>query len=162
MSNASSKAIGIIVVVIALIALFFLGSTSMRWFGWPFREHGLFFPLSMLSILWLLLAVWVYKDAEGRGMNGLLWALLVFVGNLIGLIIYLIVRSERKAAETLGPAAVKTVCPSCGADVSAGFKFCPNCGKSVQPTCPSCGKPAESSWKACPYCGRTFEDGPKI
>ena len=160
MSNASSKAIGIILIVIFLILI---GSAGLRWFGWPFRGHNFFFPMtfSALSLLWLLLAVWIYRDAEGRGMNGLLWALLVFIGNLIGLIIYLIVRSERKASAAAGPATAKTVCPSCGANVAAGFKFCPNCGKSVQSSCPACGKPAESSWKACPYCGRTFEDGPR-
>lgn len=160
MSSASSKAIGIILVVIVLILL---GSAGLRWFGWPLRNHGLFFPMtfSALSILWLFLAFWVYKDAEGRGMNGLLWALLVFIGNLIGLIIYLIVRSERKTPAAGGARASQAVCPSCGGAAAPGFKFCPNCGKSIQASCPSCGKPAESSWKACPYCGRSFEDGPK-
>ena len=29
----------------------------------------------MLLILWIFVIVWVYRDAERRGMNGILWAL---------------------------------------------------------------------------------------
>lgn len=157
MSNASSKAIGIILIVVFVILI---GSASLRWFGWPFRHHNFFFPvtLSFLSILWLVLAFWVYKDAENRGLNGLLWALLVFIGNLIALIIYLIVRSERKTSAAAGGTPAKSACPSCGQDVASNFKFCPNCGRSVQTSCPACDKPVESSWKACPHCGRTFDE----
>jgi len=45
-------------------------------------------------IVWILVAVWVYKDAESRGMGGILWLLVVLFIGLIGLIIYLIVRGS--------------------------------------------------------------------
>ncbi|MBC1442837.1 hypothetical protein IA829_03980 [Listeria seeligeri] len=42
-----------------------------------------------------LLAIWIYKDAEQRGMNAILWCLLmIFVSVFIILVIYLIIRRK--------------------------------------------------------------------
>jgi hypothetical protein len=35
-----------------------------------------------------VLLVWVYRDAQARGENGALWALIVLVAGIIGLILY--------------------------------------------------------------------------
>ncbi|MHA1578947.1 MAG: hypothetical protein ACTSUQ_04850 [Candidatus Freyarchaeota archaeon] len=43
-------------------------------------------------IIGIVLAIWVYKDAESRGMNGALWLIILILTGIIGLIIYLIVR----------------------------------------------------------------------
>jgi len=47
-------------------------------------------------VLWcivaIILAVWVYSDAEKRGMEAALWMIIVLLTGIIGLIIYLIVR----------------------------------------------------------------------
>ena len=47
-------------------------------------------------LLWcvvaIILGVWVYKDAEERGMEAALWLLIVLLTGIVGLIIYLIVR----------------------------------------------------------------------
>ena len=51
-------------------------------------------PLLLLSVVWLFVVVWVYRDAKRRGMSGVLWALLVLVGNFVGLLIYFIVRND--------------------------------------------------------------------
>ncbi len=54
--------------------------------------------LSILSIIFL--GIWVYKDATQRGLNGWLWALVtVFVGNLIGFILYLLVGRKEGVVE---------------------------------------------------------------
>src|SRR3989442_10787072 len=45
-------------------------------------------------VLSILIAIWVYRDAESRGMNGVLWLIVVLIAGLIGLIIYLVVRSD--------------------------------------------------------------------
>lgn len=46
-------------------------------------------------ILVIFIAVWVYRDAESRGMSGILWVLIViFVPYFIGLIIYFVVRRD--------------------------------------------------------------------
>jgi putative membrane protein len=88
--------------------LFLNGYHMMDWWGdgwvmdhslWflPFRGMGM---LSAWLIVTLAIAYLVYKDAESRGMNGLLWALPVlfpWVG-LLFLLGYLIVR-EVKASK---------------------------------------------------------------
>jgi len=59
------------------------------------------FLFILLPVIWIiigiLLCIWVYKDAESRGMNGALWLIIVLITGLIGLIIYLVVRKEKKA-----------------------------------------------------------------
>jgi uncharacterized membrane protein YhaH (DUF805 family) len=47
-----------------------------------------------LFVVWILLAVWVYRDAKKRGMEATLWLLLVLLTGFIGLIVYLIVRRD--------------------------------------------------------------------
>ena len=41
------------------------------------------------------IAIWVYKDAETRGMNAILWAILVFLFCIIALPVYLIIRKPK-------------------------------------------------------------------
>ena len=48
----------------------------------------------ILIVIGILLAIWVYKDAESRGMNGVLWLIVVLIAGIIGLIIYLVVRGD--------------------------------------------------------------------
>jgi predicted permease len=50
------------------------------------------FILIIPWIIFILIAVWVYKDAEKRGMSGALWLIIVIILGIIGIIIYLIVR----------------------------------------------------------------------
>jgi RNA polymerase subunit RPABC4/transcription elongation factor Spt4 len=131
---------------------------------WHFRPWFPFFPLWGFSlffcIVWIAVIIWVYKDAERRGMSGILWALLVFIGNLIGLLIYLIVRQDHPvccAPETPRPAASPPgstlTCPSCKKPVEKSFTYCPHCGAAIQLSCKNCGKPVEAAWKVCPHCG---------
>jgi hypothetical protein len=53
-------------------------------------------------ILGLLLCVWIYRDANSRGMNGILWVLAILVGSLfwlgwlVVLVIYLLVRGSSR------------------------------------------------------------------
>jgi hypothetical protein len=47
-------------------------------------------------IIWLLVAIWVYKDAESRGASGVLWLIVVILLGIIGLIIYLVVRPSQQ------------------------------------------------------------------
>jgi len=112
-------------------------------------------PLTLL-ILWIMVIVWVYRDAENRGMNGVLWALLVFVGNIVALLIYLIVRSE----STLKPlvAEAKQPCPNCAKAISPNFEFCPYCGTRIKTVCPSCEKAVSGDWKVCAYCGEKLSE----
>ncbi len=55
------------------------------------------------------------------------------------------------------------VCAGCGAALSNGAKFCPECGeKTPQPKCcPSCGVPQSGPAKFCPECGANLNAPPK-
>jgi hypothetical protein len=55
--------------------------------------------LCLVPIVWfiisILLCIWVYRDAESRGMGGVLWLIVVILTGIIGLIIYLAVRKPK-------------------------------------------------------------------
>lgn len=72
----------------------------------------------------ILLGVWTYRDAQNKGMNGILWtAVVILVPSCIGLIIYLIVRMEN----------AKVICSNCNTSVNGKNKFCSNCGVELVP-----------------------------
>lgn len=97
----------------------------------------------------LLIGVYVYRDAERRGMSGLLWALVaVFVPSLIGLIIYLLVRGNYSELK----------CPGCHAPVKEEYTVCPRCGAKLRPSCPNCSAPVEPDWKVCPRCAQPLPE----
>ena len=51
--------------------------------------------LTIIIIMWvifILIAIWVYKDAEKRGKSGALWLIIVILLGIIGIIIWLVVR----------------------------------------------------------------------
>jgi len=100
----------------------------------------------MLAVwaLFIAIAFLVYKDAQERGMVGLLWFILVLIPGIgiIALLIYLIIREER-VRET-SPASPQTStaptttkhtieCPYCGAKNPLDAEFCINCGTSLEP-----------------------------
>ena len=50
----------------------------------------------VIFIVWIILAIWVYRDAQERGMSGALWLIIVLITGIIGLIIYLVVRHDKQ------------------------------------------------------------------
>jgi len=74
------------------------------WWPHAFKWTSISIFSLVLLVLWIVVIVWVYRDAERRGMNGVLWALLVLIGSIIGLLIYLIVRSDVLPATQRSPA----------------------------------------------------------
>ncbi len=110
--------------------------------------HVITFPVVAAFIIVIvaimaLIAILVFRDAKKRGMNPWLWATVAtFVPNLLGVVIYLIVRYT-----------FKTPCPSCGHGLQGDFNICPYCGAKLKVNCPSCGKEVSDEWKICPYCG---------
>lgn len=105
----------------------------------------------LVLVIWILVSIWVFRDARSRGMNGALWLVVVLVGSLIGLILYIVLREEKRgkspADESLGyehwqrhqssdlqsPQALQTdggrMCGRCGAHIGPKTKFCPVCGQ---------------------------------
>ena len=68
---------------------------------------GLSLLFCLIPIVWfviaILLCIWVYRDAESRGMNGVLWLIVVLLTGIVGLIIYLVVRKEKSSGQAPPP-----------------------------------------------------------
>ncbi len=125
---------------------------------------ALCFVIIASLVVFVLVAVWVYRDAERRGMSGTLWVVLLvlaslffaFIGGLIVLVIYLIVRAEHPVMYGMHPyaaypppmvpppgpvppavpppptvGAAATTCRNCGAPLAPGATFCGRCGARV-------------------------------
>ena len=91
--------------------------------------------------------VYVYKDAQKRGMNAPLWTLVAILApSLVGFIIYLLVRGSYRNLK----------CPRCEAPVEEGFAVCPQCGAKLRAACGNCGDPVEAGWKICPRCAKSL------
>jgi hypothetical protein len=103
------------------------------------------FVMAMLVLsvaaYWVLVAWWVYLDSAWRRMDGVTWAVLTLVTNLVGLVTYLVVR---------GPDP--RTCPRCGSSVPINLKFCPFCGSQAQSVCPRCQAPVKTGWQFCSAC----------
>ena len=74
-----------------------LAIAQEEWF-WLFGGLFCLIPL-VWFIVAILLCIWVYRDAERRGMNGVLWLIIVLIAGIIGLIVYLIVRKDKTSAQ---------------------------------------------------------------
>ncbi len=48
-------------------------------------------------------------------------------------------------------------CPKCKADVPSGSKFCPACGAKIVTNCPKCNAELQPGAKFCPSCGEKIE-----
>jgi hypothetical protein len=127
----------------------FENSLTIRHF--PFRLTPFFLVSLILMIIWIFVIIWVYRDAESRGLNGVLWALLVLIGSVIGLLIYLIIRNENVPQSP--PSQTTPCCPQCSQPIGPNFTYCSHCGTRLQQKCPKCQQPTEPSWKVCPHCG---------
>jgi class 3 adenylate cyclase/tetratricopeptide (TPR) repeat protein len=53
--------------------------------------------------------------------------------------------------------AVKSVCPSCGAEIEPGARFCAACGTALVGTCPACGAETRVGAQFCPSCGHRLD-----
>jgi hypothetical protein len=177
MATSTGKTIGLVLLIVFILLILLLEATPLflmplhmlpvfvrSFIGMgpilPFQHMGsserLIFSgglmiTLLLLILWIVVIIWVYRDAERRGMNGVLWALLVFVGNLVGLLIYLIVRTDRAHRQVESPNTQP--CPKCEKPVLPRYAFCPHCGARLQAVCPACKESVASEWRVCPHCG---------
>lgn len=84
---------------------------------------GALIAIAVLALT-VLLGIWTYRDAESKGMIGILWtAVVILVPSFIGLIIYLIIRIDHN----------KVICSNCNMSVDAKNKYCSNCGVELVP-----------------------------
>ena len=90
-----------------------------------------FFWIIIWFVIFILIAIWVYKDAERRGKSGALWLIIVIILGLIGILIWLLVRppimrDEEKMEDD------RRRCPNCGRIIPFDAKFCPYCNKKFE------------------------------
>jgi len=97
-------------------------------------------------LFWLLLALWVYRDAQRRSTNAAAWGILTLLTSIIGWVVYLIARP------------MVNMCPACGQEQSNELKFCTACGVSVKICCPECGGSLKDEWAYCGICGHNLSD----
>jgi RNA polymerase subunit RPABC4/transcription elongation factor Spt4 len=113
------------------------------WFPLPLLHQ---LPLILMVVVAAVIGTVVYRDAAARGMDPWLWATVaVFVPALIGLVIYLIVRSN----------PMRT-CPKCGRTLRQDFRLCPYCGHVQEAHCPQCQTAISEGWRLCPQCGQSL------
>lgn len=97
----------------------------------------------------VLIGTYVYRDAKKRAMNAALWTLIALLApGFIGLIIYLIVRSEVSDFN----------CPQCSRQILESFSVCPYCGAMLTEKCQKCAFPLEAGWINCPQCGEPIPE----
>ncbi|NQT25305.1 zinc-ribbon domain-containing protein [candidate division KSB1 bacterium] len=167
---SSGKTVGFVFILVIMIMMF-IAIFSRSGMPMPFLMKGCegigpvfgesmshwgprvftFFPAMIMFAFWFVMIFWVFRDAERRGMNGLLWALLIFFGHIIALVVYLLVRNDQVNIAQIHKSSQP--CPSCQKQVESGHTFCPHCGTKLQASCSSCKKPMEPGWQVCPYCG---------
>jgi Double zinc ribbon len=115
-----------------------------------FFGAGLVVALSIPFCCYVLLIVYINRDAGRRGMSSVLWTLIaVFIPYLVGVIIYFVVR---------GPLSYS--CPQCHAPVNAKFNYCASCSYNLRPACPQCHREVRPSDRFCPYCALELKDSP--
>ena len=103
------------------------------------------FMMTVISlVIPVCIGVYVYRDAEERGITPVLWTLVaILIPGFMGLLIYLIARTRYAVLR----------CAQCGAVVEEDYSVCPQCGINLQASCPSCGKNVLPEWNICAYCG---------
>lgn len=97
---------------------------------------------------WMLLVGFVHNDAAKRGMNRWLWtAIVLFVPNAIGFILYLLTRKQ-----------LLTDCASCGYPIQPSYRFCPKCASPRLAACGHCNTPIQPGDLYCNNCGKILHE----
>jgi hypothetical protein len=118
------------------------------------------------AVIWIAALVWTYRDIQARTRDigtHVISVAVVFLFNLPGLLLYLILRPKETLAESydrrleaealLHELREQPTCPTCRRRVTDDFVVCPYCRAVLRTACDSCGKGLASGWVICPFCG---------
>jgi RNA polymerase subunit RPABC4/transcription elongation factor Spt4 len=121
---------------------------------------------AFIFAFWISLVLWTYRDIRARTHDRLiqfLSSLIVFIFNLLGLLIYLLLRPQQTLDEAyqstleeealLSEIETRKVCPGCGSVTDPEWQVCPHCHTRLAKDCKHCGRMMELPWQICPYCG---------
>lgn len=99
--------------------------------------------LAMLffCVYWVLVALWLYKDAAACKLSPLYWGLIGLFTNLVGLIVYKIYKRSM------------AVCTGCGAAQPVEHLYCSCCGAALGTRCEHCGSKVSAKDRFCHHCG---------
>ncbi len=125
----------------------------------------------LLAAFWIGLIIWTWRDIRLRSSDifaAILAALLVAVFNVLGLLIYILVRPKQTLAEQYDRALEEEIllreleqapdCWNCGRPVQPEWRYCPYCEVELKHPCSQCGYLLEPDWKRCPQCGAAAVD----
>ena len=96
-------------------------------------------------LYWLLVALFVYKEAKKAKLNGLFWGGLTLLSNLGGLILFLLYKK------------VSQCCPDCDAVQCRKNTHCVFCGAKLMTVCEKCGGSVCSNEAFCKHCGNKIK-----
>lgn len=117
--------------------------------------------IALLVMLYVLVVIWVARDAYHRGTVWWLWAIVALVP-VVGVIAYCLLRpsllqvdrDEQELEIALKQRELMKYgeCANCGYPVEADYVLCPNCHQRLKNMCTKCGHALDPSWTVCPYC----------
>ncbi len=67
------------------------------WAGWCAGAFCLIWLIP--TVIWIVIAIWMYKDAKKRDENAVLWLIVGLLLGIIGLIIWFVVRPDMSEVE---------------------------------------------------------------
>ena len=121
-----------------------------------------------LAAIYVLVVVWVARDAYQRGTLWWAWALVALIP-VVGVVAYLLLRpsllqvdrSEQELEIALKQRELMKYgeCANCGYPVEADYVLCPNCHQRLKNLCTNCGHALDPAWSVCPYCAKPVGSG---
>ncbi len=123
------------------------------------------FAAVVVAAFWMAIVIWAYRDMRSRSRDPLaqlLVGVLVFLLNIPGLFIYILLRPretisaayERSLEEEalLQEIEERPSCPGCGQRVQHDWQACPHCHHRLKKACVNCDYLLELPWNICPHC----------
>lgn len=128
--------------------------------------------IGVFVLFWIVVLDWVWLDAGERTGNKnarVGYLLLVLFLNIIGWIIYLIIRPSQTIEQIYWSDLERRYlkyetadlgdCPKCGTQLYPGYIYCPKCGLELKIKCKACDLYMDKSNEYCPYCGEKADKG---
>ncbi|SHH92280.1 zinc ribbon domain-containing protein [Clostridium grantii] len=92
-------------------------------------------------LYWVIVAIWVYANANKAKLNAVLWGIIVLFTNLAGVFVFLIYKQSGVS------------CRSCGLMQNKNNQYCTTCGDKLYDTCIHCNATVNKNDYFCSQCG---------